>query len=174
MKRTFYFKVREGRFKNPVCPYELEIELEERKDGRYVFHVRGKTYSPNKRGIMRWCHPSNYPELKGQPLSSFLVEMEKYHLNDLCAGTPEQEKCLKEHEEMCRLHEVVYGDDHYTACCETLKEYGLYEVDLDGKPYKYGHAWLYRPIPDEDLAKIRYVLDPSHSEEDIEEWLKEH
>lgn len=106
---------------------------------------------------------------------SFLIQMwKKYHLNDLHAGTPEQEKCLDEHREVCELHEVAYGYDHYTACCETLKEYGLYEVDLDGKPYKYGHAWLYRPVPDDDLAKIRYVLDPSHSEEDIEEWLKEH
>ena len=165
MKRTFHFKVYEGRSKSPVCPYVVTVELEERKGGRHVFHIGG-------RGVMGSCNPSNYPELKEQPLSSFLVEMEKYHLNDHHPGTPEQEKCIQKHQEAVEAHEHYV--DHYTACCETLKEYGLYEVDLDGKPYKYGHAWLYRPIPDDDLAKIRYVLDPSHSEEDIEEWLKEH
>lgn len=73
----------------------------------------------------------------------------KHHLNDMHAGTPEQEKYLKE-------HRTWRGD--YDKDCALLKEAGLYEVELDGKPYRYGERWLYRPIPEEDLAEIRKLL----------------
>lgn len=72
-----------------------------------------------------------------------------YHLNDMHAGTPEQEAYLKEHRT---------GRADYSSDCALLKEAGLYEVKLDGKPYCYGERWLYRPIPEEDLAEIRKLL----------------
>lgn len=70
-----------------------------------------------------------------------------HHLNGMHAGTPEQEKAL----------ENFSGD--YSAKCEHLKALGLYEVEHEGKPYKYGHGWLYRPIPAADLARIWNLLN---------------
>ena len=72
-----------------------------------------------------------------------------HHCNDMHAGTPEQEKYLAEH----RTWRGDYGKD-----CACLKEAGLYRVMVDGKPYEYGNAWLYWPIPDEDLAEIKGLL----------------
>ena len=111
----------------------------------------------------------------------------KHHLNSMHAGTVEQEKCLKDfasEKETIRNElrndawnkakiEFNYSEnyfkewqnwnsskwDSYTVDCELLKRHGLYEVEVDGKPYKYGHAWLYRAIPENDMNKIRAILD---------------
>lgn len=111
----------------------------------------------------------------------------KHHLNTLHAGTVEQEKCLEgfasEKEtiknELCNdawtkaKIEFDYSENYfkewqnwnsskwssYTVDCELLKRHGLYEVEVDGKPYKYGQGWLYRAIPENDLNKIRTILD---------------
>ena len=81
----------------------------------------------------------------------------KYHLNGMHAGTPEQEKAVKE-------WEAAGNKYNYSAACEVLKACGLYEVPLncrligtrnaDGKPYKYGHGWVIKDIPNNDLQKI--------------------
>jgi hypothetical protein len=34
----------------------------------------------------------------------------------------------------------------------------MYEVEVDGHPYKYGYAWLFRAIPADDLAEIKALL----------------
>lgn len=111
----------------------------------------------------------------------------KHHLNSMHAGTVEQESCLKDfasEKETIRNElrnnawnkakiEYNYPENHfkewqswhssewdsYTVDCELLKRHGLYEVEVDGKPYKYGHGWLYRAIPESDLNKIRAILD---------------
>lgn len=111
----------------------------------------------------------------------------KHHLNSMHAGTLEQESCLKDfasEKETIRNElrnnawnkakiEYNYPENHfkewqnwngskwdsYTVDCELLKRHGLYEVEVDGKPYKYGHSWLYRAIPESDLNKIRAILD---------------
>lgn len=85
----------------------------------------------------------------------------KYHLNGMNAGTPEQEAAVNEW--------IAQGNKYdYTAACDMLKARGLYEVPLtanligtrkaDGKPYKYGHGWVIREIPTDDLAKIKALL----------------
>ena len=111
----------------------------------------------------------------------------KHHLNSMHAGTVEQESCLKDfasEKETIRNElrnnawnkakiEYNYPENHfkewqnwhgsdwnsYSVDCELLKRHGLYEVEVDGKPYKYGHGWLYRAIPESDLNKIRAILD---------------
>lgn len=70
-----------------------------------------------------------------------------HHLNGMHAGTPEQEAAL----------ENFSGD--YEARCEHLRALGLYEVEHEGKTYKYGHSWLYQPIPEADLFRIWNLLN---------------
>lgn len=80
-----------------------------------------------------------------------------YHLNDMHAGTPEQEKCINEY---LQKNGIKYS---YELACDILKEYGLYEVPFYGKTvgkeyngelYKYGHGWIVNDIPENDLDDI--------------------
>lgn len=71
-----------------------------------------------------------------------------HHLNGLHAGTIEQENALKD----------CTSRDYYERC-NFLKEKGLYEVEVDGKPYRYGCGWLYREIPEGDLNTIKTLIE---------------
>lgn len=81
---------------------------------------------------------------------------QKYHLNDMHAGTFEQERAITEREALLgrRLE--------YKEKCDYLESIGLYEVEYHGLEYngmyKYGHAWLYQPIDEEDLKEILRLL----------------
>lgn len=76
---------------------------------------------------------------------------DRWHLNDMQPGTPEQMQFLRDHNE---------GKvPSYTLACDQLKEAGLYEVNLDGEPYLYGHKWLYEPLPDDVIALVETILD---------------
>ena len=93
---------------------------------------------------------------------------ESHHLNDTCAGTPEQEAeigrrmalAAKERPELCYENgkmnpwALAPGMDFYGLSCEWLKEAGLYEVPHPetGEPYRYGSAWLKRTVPEGTLA----------------------
>ena len=72
-----------------------------------------------------------------------------HHLNGMQAGTPAQNEALRE----CTSHA-------YTERCEFLAARGLNPDPNgpDGKPYRYGSAWLYAPIPADDLAAINDLL----------------
>lgn len=86
----------------------------------------------------------------------------KYHLNGMNAGTPEQEAAVKE-------WEAAGNSYDYIAACEMLKKRGLYEVPLtanlvgtrkaDGLPYRYGNGWVIAEIPENDLAKIKSLIE---------------
>lgn len=138
------------------------------------------------------CIDSIKEYFKNDRLYNLIADLwSKYHLNDMNAGTVEQSQCLKDHENeretitnelrnsAWRKAKIEFGFtenmydywknshtsewDSYTVDCEILKRNGLYEVEVDGKPYKYGHGWLYRAIPEKDLNKIRVILDKERS-----------
>ncbi len=75
---------------------------------------------------------------------------EQYHLNDMNAGTKKQAEAIEKWKAEGNKYE-------YSQVCEYLKSIGLYE---DGF-YKYGHAWLFRPIPDEVIAEVKQLFDIS-------------
>lgn len=72
-----------------------------------------------------------------------------YHLNDMHAGTEIQEAILEDD----------FGEDlyklSYTDKCRWLSRYNL----LDDNGYVYGHGWLYREIPADDLAVIKAIIE---------------
>ena len=85
---------------------------------------------------------------------------EKYHLNGMHAGTPEQEKAVNEWLSLGHKYD-------YTAACDMLKDCGLYEIPFygitigkryNGEMYKYGHGWVVHEIPADDLKKIEELL----------------
>ncbi|MBP5457518.1 MAG: hypothetical protein J6Y37_13580 [Paludibacteraceae bacterium] len=183
MKRNFKFKIRKDgyHYVNPVFTLKVDVELRENEDGLPVFSMSGDIYSPHHRCLGGGQCFDEYLEWGNTSiLLRFLVETWKeHHLNDMHAGTPEQEKCLADNQaevkavqsEMAEA-KAINCDEYYPACCEVLRRHELYDVDVNGQPYTYGHGWLYKPIPPEILEKIRYCLDQRHTEKDIENYLK--
>ena len=80
-----------------------------------------------------------------------------WHLNDLTAGSPNQEEYLK-------ANPVVYAypETHYGKACKMLTRAGLnpdLEYIRDGKPYSYGHAWLHTDVPQDVLQWLKDLPD---------------
>lgn len=81
------------------------------------------------------------------PVMTEIVRLWKlYHLSDMRAGTPAQEKAVKEY--------TKNNPYNYTKVCEYLETKGLLVVD----GYRYGSAWLCEPIPSDDLKAIEKLL----------------
>ena len=78
---------------------------------------------------------------------------ERWHLNDLQAGSPAQTAYLE-------ANPITDRSDHYTKACEALKAAGLNpdpNYIHDGKPYRYGSAWLRIEVP-EDALQFLHAL----------------
>ena len=136
-------------FRNEIGKLVLTATIEDTKQGK-VLSIQGDHYlkydkTPDSCGQ---C----IDELKAfsdiKDVDKFIDVWEEYHLNDLHAGTPEQEDAL----------DKEFGKNYpdYAIQCAYLKEIGLYEVELNGKPYKYGHAWLFEEVPQDVLD---FVVD---------------
>lgn len=109
----------------------------------------------------------DFPELNQNEIFMEVYDLWKnYHLNDMHAGTPEQEKAIEEWKAQGHKYD-------YKEVCDYLKSINLYEVpvstiDLKANPkyadskeetYKYGHDWLKVEIPEIDLERIKYLIE---------------
>lgn len=152
-----------GRRSNSV---DLEIRLKDADTDKPVFSVCGNVWNSEHTDIVcgSQCLDDIEMFFKNNQLFCEIAELwKKYHLNDLHAGTEEQEAFL---EKTIDLREAVatdlkrasFSDSNYSVSCELLRRNNLYEVSLNGKPYKYGSSWLYREIPQDDLNKIIALL----------------
>ena len=136
---------------------DLEVELREDAFGRPTFSVCGDIWNTKHTDIV--CGGQCLDEIAKYvhtPQFKFLYSMwKKYHLNDMKAGTPEQEEAIKQWEEAGNKYD-------YKEACKYLESIGLYEVEYHAPEfngmYKYGHAWLYKNIEPEDLDKILEVM----------------
>lgn len=72
----------------------------------------------------------------------------EYHLNSLTAGTKRQEKLV---EEIRKTNPQIT----YEELCEFLKTANLYEDN----GHKYGHDWLFRTIPSDDIEFLKKVCE---------------
>lgn len=75
-----------------------------------------------------------------------------YHLNDMHAGTPKQERCIKE-----GLASGELASYDYDRIRHYLDEHGLL---MDGD-YEYGTMWLYEPIPPKTLKRLEAIAHGS-------------
>lgn len=153
MKRTFHFGKIAYASERKTNAVDVEIELQDDKAGRPVFTACA--------GIWNNLHTdwvcggqcldslNEYKSLRTNPTFAKIYGLwKRNHLNAMNAGTVEQEKWLREN--------GYYDHYDYTKACEGLKSAGLYEVPHPetGKPYKYGHGWVYRAISTEDMTAI--------------------
>ena len=153
LRKTFNFGKIAFYGRRKINEVTVDVRLEDKGKGP-VFSACADVWNARRTDIVMGgqCldELSKYKYLGGNELFRRICRLwKKHHLNDMHAGTPEQEKWLAE-------HRTWRGD--YEKDCECLEKAGLLTVDLDGEPYKYGTAWLYRPIPEEDLAEIKELL----------------
>jgi len=73
---------------------------------------------------------------------------EKYHLNDLKAGTKVQEKLVHSY------FETINEPYSYEEACRYLKSINL----LTHKGYTYGTKWLGMPVYEEEFKQISKIL----------------
>lgn len=162
MKKTFSFgKIDYYGTGRKINLVEIEINLKDTESGP-VFTASGKVWNFPHTDIVAGgqCLDdlAKFPKMKNNKTFKKILQMwEKHHLNDMHAGTQEQEKALKEATQKGVLKS--YGANNYEESCNYLKSIGLYEVMHQGKPYKYGHGWIYYPIPAEDLAIIKKLFE---------------
>ena len=106
------------------------------------------------------AHRLDFTEDNRETWDDIYKYWKQYHLNGLNAGTPEQTAAVDEWLDQGNRYD-------YTRVCNMLEEKGLYEVLYTGKtvgrmynnePYKYGHGWIVRDIPGDDLIKIEHLL----------------
>lgn len=153
MRKTFNFgKIDWNHTGRRINPVEVEVELRDSRDGKPVFSAMATVYNQTKTDA--WIAGQCLDKIHlDDDTFKFIKKMwKKHHLNDTHAGTPEQEAAIAEWKAEGNAYD-------YNAVCDHLKNIGLYEVMHEGKPYKYGHGWLYREIPEDDLAAIRALFD---------------
>ena len=144
----------------------LELELKNKEGKGYVFTASGEVWQANMRDIYMsgqcidsiWNEFANQIEKKALYLEIMNL-WKRNHLNDMNAGTAEQEAAIEQWKKQGNKYE-------YTAACNYLKSIDLYEVEHNGKPYKYGHAWIYSSISSNDLKRIKEIIE--ETEEPVE------
>lgn len=78
------------------------------------------------------------------------AEWERWHLNDMRAGSPAQEAWLR-----ANPVKATYPESHYDKASEALAAAGL---NPDGG-YRYGSAWLTEEVPADVLAWLQALPD---------------
>jgi hypothetical protein len=148
MKKTFNFLYGSGRKLNRV-----KIEVELRGEEKPVFSASGEIWESGKCICAGQCLNDVCKLIKSETFKKIYHFWKLYHLNDMHAGTPEQEQAIEE-----ALNNGILESCDYSKACDYLKSVNLYEVMHEGKLYKYGHSWLYEEIPAEDLKAIKDLL----------------
>lgn len=128
------------------------------KDGRLsITGVEGPYKSGNCRGGCGQIYenisiyPNKYAKGWNAKIVRKFVEIwKRWHLNDLQAGTPQQERFVRRYRARFPNYRYDYGD-----MCEKLKRANLYEVEHNGEPYKYGCKWLTESVPDAILQWLQ-------------------
>lgn len=154
MKKTFNFGKIDfygrGRKINLVT---VTAELTEKENGKPQFSVMGDIWNNTHTDIVcgGQCLDEISKYIKHPTFKRIYKHWKLYHLNDMRAGTPDQESAIKQWKESGNKYD-------YTAACEYLKSINLYEVEHEGKPYNYGHKWIYASIPEDDLQDIKNLF----------------
>lgn len=135
---------------------EIDVELRQKEDGNYTASFSASVWNNLHTDIVAGGQCQDElrrisPRFRAGRYGIILDLWDRCHLNDLKAGTPEQHKCLDEHKD-----EWSRGD--YTQQCKVLKKYGLFTVQVEGKPYDYGTAWLTWPLDLKDVQKIKDII----------------
>lgn len=185
MKRTIYLTDinYEGINKSGHCRNRVEVELKLTDDN--CFSATACVWNGNHSDIYMGGQCFNdlkkIPEVGELPIFKEIYDLwKKYHLNNFHAGTKEQEDILKEAVKTGELE--GYGANYYKETCDYLeskdmlydKKYLVEKKQADGTikrvPYRYGTGWLKEEIPEEDLLRIKSLIQKEKIYEPEEEY----
>ena len=82
----------------------------------------------------------------------FFAIWQRWHLNDMRAGSRAQESWLRENPVT-----ATYPESHYDKASAALADAGLNpdpNLARNGVPYRYGSAWLAEELPGEIIAEL--------------------
>lgn len=155
MKKTITFGKIAYKSKRKINEVTVELELRETEEGPEFAASCYVWNSCHTDAVMcGQCLDNVQPYMNGNPLFDEIVKLwKKHHLNGLNPGTPEQMKFIRDHK-----NEINENDGWYTKELNLLKKYNMDVVEWQGKPYKYGTGWIYRPIPEPDLSRIEEII----------------
>jgi len=91
-----------------------------------------------------------HPLWTKEMLVKFLEIWDRWHLNDMKAGTVKQEDYLRSL--------TFPGGDHYTWALQVLGDAGL-NPDPDTFDYQYGSRWLKEEVPESVIAFLEQLPD---------------
>ena len=133
-----------------TCPAEVELELRDIGEGKIEFSACGTVWNHKKTDcyMAGQCIDDMMKYIKTPQMKEIYRLWHLYHLNGMHAGTPKQEAALREWREKTDNY-------NYDVACKYLESIGL----LVDNGYTYGHGWLYEAIPDEDLTKIKKLIE---------------
>jgi hypothetical protein len=123
------------------------------------FSMCAEVWLPSKRDILMGGQcvedvAAMFPENeKAQRMAAI---WKRWHLNYMRAGSPAQHEWLRENP--IDPAEYAYPKSHYDVVSAKLEAAGLNPDPgyiYNGKPYKYGHAWLMEEIPPRVANEIR-------------------
>ena len=159
MKKVFNFGKVDGYGNGrKTCSVTVDIELKENRQGQKVFTASGIVWNNLHTDIIRGgqCleELKHFKSLKNDKTFNLIYGLwERNHLNDLHAGTKEQEDAIHKYFKESGIHY------EYDKAVEYLKSIKLHEVKLEnGQKYMYGHGWIYREISNDDLKSINELL----------------
>lgn len=184
MERTIYLTNinYKGINKSGHCRNRVEVELELTDDNCFsaIAYVWNENHSDTYMIGQCFDDLKEIPEVGELPIFKEIYDLwKKYHLNDLHAGTKEQEDILKEAVKTRELEE--YGAN-YKEKCDYLeskdmlydKKYLVEKKQADGTikrvAYKYGTGWLKEEIPEGDLLRIKSLIQKEKIYEPEEEY----
>lgn len=184
MKKTFDFGKIAYAGDRKVNAVEVTVELKENEQGIKTFRASANVWNSTKTDIVAGgqCldELNKYKSLRDDKEFSLIYEMwQKYHLNDLHAGTERQEDALKQAVAEGKLEK--YGANNYEETCNYLQSIGLLEDNEylvpkkqeDGSvkevPYKYGTGWITQEIPSSDLELIETLISGEEYDDKIKE-----
>lgn len=133
------------------CKVTIEVELSD--DGR--LSICGSIWNPRETDI--YSGGQNIDQIRDLLRGSPKVERihavwERWHLNDMRAGSPRQQAYLK------TQTFPGYPTSHYDWARGVLAAAGLQpdtEYLHNGKPYSYGSAWLREELPADVIAEVQ-------------------
>lgn len=153
--------------KKRSCPIDIEMELDLRKNKEgfeyWEFTTHGNVWNHISTDIYcgGQCLDEIYDFRKADKDFKKVYDWWKeYHLNDLKAGTREQERAVKEWKEKGNRYD-------YTEVCEYLKSIDMYEVDFygytltkkyNGEKYRYGSDWIIELIPEDVVEEMKAFI----------------
>lgn len=157
IEKTYTFKTASLDDPNAKAQTEIRITLKGSRNGEDYEEHKDELFKLSIVGVYRdtcrnYCGGQVSEILAALPvmecdkeLQQDILTLWKEHLNDIHAGTREQEQCVDEN----------LQNYDYEKACKILKEKGLYEVMVNGKPYKYGYGWLYYKLSDTAISLLR-------------------